>query len=589
MKFPFRIRNRGGRRRPIATEDVAATLATLRRPRHDELRFGMLLAGEALLQPLDPDAEAPQPEDGAAADEAEPGAGDAPQQLLPDLHEAAAAPTAEEDDAAAALPEAAAPPPAPPAAVGEPAAMPAVEASAVSTGSLPLQAAALPPTIVTVVSATVTATTTATTPVTPPSPPVVEDPQIVDEPVVEAVGDGGATVVAPTVTPATVPAPVSAPPEPGGGGGGTTVETPLPPGIYVDIDQDIASASSVGVSADVDGDFTQSASGTQSGPATSCEVEYQAGDDGLPESLWWAGWQTVIYRIDIVQIETWLQDIDVDIDDTGAGEGVRVLVDQDTWINQTAAIAIAAHAEGAVLTVTTHATIITEIIQYTQVIVQLGHIQGSSDELPLLPATADGALESDQDDGAPSPVEVVVEQSVVITQAVTVTTDIQEGLELHLDAVLGQIGGVLQQVDVSVELEEDEDGDEATIVVDADQSADLQQELEVSVEVDDASGTLLTADDDDEDEAGEEDEQPVAEADDGVAALMDAAFAEGEDVDFDTAFDSGPDAELAEEDEDDSRTASPTAAASDAANDDEDTGIAVDVDSDDDNQHLAAQ
>lgn len=609
MKFPFRIRNRTGRRRPVAIEDVAATLATLRRPRSDELRFGMLLAGEALYQPLDPDTQAPEPDDGRVSEEGEGGMAEAPPQLPPDLHEAAAAPTADEDDDAVTAPaEAEGPPPAPPAAIGGPAAMPAVEASAVATGGVVLQAADLPPTIIAQAATTTATTTTAVPP--QPTPPVVGDPPVTDvaDPVVDS--GGGDAVVTPTVPTIAVPTPASAPADPGGGE--PAVDTPLPPGIYVDIDQDIVSTTTSGISADVDGDFAQSVSGGSTGSGTTCEVDYLADGGGLPDSLWWAGWQKVIFRVDIVQIESWLQNIDVDIDDTGGGEGVRVLIDQETWINQTAAIAIAAHAEDSVLTITTQATIVTHVIQYTQVIVELGHITGTSGEAPLLPPENDAVLESDQDAGTAGPVEVIVEQSVVLTQAVTVTTDIQEGLELHLDALLGQISGVLQQVQVSVELADDE----ATIVVDADQSADLQQELGVSVAVDDATGTLLVPheegeeegeqvqwadlEDSDSDDDGDDDSDGNGDAnaddesgDEALVDLIDAAFAEGEDVSFESAFEGDPGtgpAEPAEEEDEDTPVGGQLDSAVAAGNDDDEASIdvAIEVD-DDDNHHLAAQ
>jgi hypothetical protein len=101
----------------------------------------------------------------------------------------------------------------------------------------------------------------------------------------------------------------------------------------------------------------------------------------------------------------------------------------------------------------------------------------------------DSAVAKADTGSAPLPLSTDVTQHVWLTQDVTLLYNVQDGLDLNLEALLGQIVTILHSVAVSVEIK----GDQITVTLCADQGADLTQSVSLALSMDGATAVVSSA------------------------------------------------------------------------------------------------
>lgn len=538
MTAPVRIRGRRVIRRAAATQDVAFTLLQMHRPRRDDLRFGLFLFGEAL-HGL-PVEDAPK-----AADEPDeldqPQAADHPDQPVELPPEATAPPEPEDDDAAEQPAEAAQPYKGYVAPQDHYATVQEFHAEVITPGDTVPVVDASPDTVV----STSQPGADGTTPGSDGGSPGGEDPggaDPVDEVPVEDVTDSPTDIVPTEVVPADVVATdvvgvspstaqdtVSEGSDPDDDDDDDEVPEPQQmPGIYICVEQDATGGTDTAVSVDVEGAYSYTYSGTSDPTLTTYEVVYladtaSAGD--LPDSIWAAGWQQVILSFEILDTQSWVQTANIDVEQNDSDTGIQVDAEQLTWITEKGEIFISAHADGWFLYVDTRATLFTEVNQITNVAVRVGTLGLST------AATEEGDGDGDPADpaiDASLPIDIDLVQDVSLEQDVSVTVEVEDGLDLNLDALLGQIGTVLQEFELSVEVE----GDELTLNLCADQEADISQTVSLVLGVEEPSPESR-----EESDGGDTALAAAEQTDEDLGALLESSFAAGDDLSFDDTYD----------------------------------------------------
>ena len=552
MTAPVRARGRRVARRGSVTQDVSFTLLQLHRPRREDLRFGLFLFGDALHDL--PVEDAPKPAADQADDQPQPTAAKPDQQDDPPA-----------DDRPSQIAEAKGDP-VQPAESSSPqhgytaphdhyGSVEEFQAELIAIADAPRVGDLSPQTVVFGSQPETTAVAVPSEGVEGPAsetptvvPPSIETPSVevpsVETPPTETAGtpvDTGTSVV-PTDD------------------GGEVPEPQQMPGIYICVEQDVTGGTDSALSVEVSGDYSHSSSGTSDPLLTTYQVVYLADTpeaDAVADSVWAAGWRQVILSFRIEDNQSWTQTATVTVDQSGDGPGIDVYAEQLTWILEKGAIFISAHAESLDLYIDTIATLFTEITQVTNVSVRVGTVS-------LWPEDAE---ESD----AEQPVDVDIVQHVWIEQDVSVTVDVESGLDLSLDVLLGQVGTVLQDIDLSVDIK----GEELTLNLCADQEADISQTVSVLLEVDEPAAEASSS---------------VALSDEELGTLLESSFAAGDDLAFDDAYD----AWAADTGAGDSETpgTGPTTAAVIAADAIAEAEMEVDPESDfdatDDHKHYAA-
>ncbi|GEM_PF-3668321 len=555
MTAPVRTRGRRVARRGSVTQDVSFTLLQLHRPRRDDLRFGLFLFGDALHDL--PVEEAPKPAADQDDDQSPPTAAKPDQQDDPPADDRPSQIAEAKADAAQ---------PAESAAPQHSYTAPHDHYGAVEEFHADLIAIAEAPRVVdlspqTVVSDNPPESIAATAPSEGDESPASETPTVappsVEVPSVETPTETAETPVdVGTSTGGTVPT----------DDGGEVPEPQQLPGIYICVEQDVTGGTDSILSTEVLGDYSHSSSGTSDPTLTTYQVIYLADTpeaDAVADSVWAAGWQQVILSFQIEDNQSWTQTATVTVDQAGDGTGIDVDAEQLTWILEKGAIFISAHAENSSLYVDTTATLFTEINQITNVSVRVGTVSLWSED----------AEESD----AAHSTDIDIVQHVWIEQDVSVSVDVESGLDLSLDALLGQVGTVLQDIDLSVDIK----GEELTLNLCADQEADIRQTVSVLLEVDEP-----VAESRDDSSAV----SSVEPSDDDLGTLLESSFAAGDDLAFDDAYDAWAADAVAGDTE--TPETGPTTASVIAAETIAEAEMDVDPDSDfdtaDDHKHYAA-